>query len=171
MWPRQSHGHMKLFLYGKYAIFKVFSIFKNMFFRNLFLLKYLKTIPREPRCNSVSIRCINVWNWYEIVKVMINFVFMLILNIIIWYLNMISWYEIIMWYHNIISKYNIIFWYYDTYDIRRTDGRFFARSSLIALSRLENWRLNIIIFLAKKRETAIYIYIYYKYFIYIYIYT
>ena len=34
-------------------------------------------MPREPRKKTVSIRCIIVWNEYEIVEVMINFVFML----------------------------------------------------------------------------------------------
>ena len=49
MWPRQSRGHVKWFLYGKYTISKDFYISKMMLFRKICFIKIIYKPYHENR--------------------------------------------------------------------------------------------------------------------------
>ena len=50
MWPRQSRGHVKWFLYGKYTIFRDFYILKNdVFIKYFFFIKIIYKPYHENR--------------------------------------------------------------------------------------------------------------------------
>ena len=51
MWPRQSRGHVKWFLYGKYTIFRDFYILKNHVFfgKKICFIKIINKAYHENR--------------------------------------------------------------------------------------------------------------------------
>ena len=57
MWPRQSRGHIKWFLYGKYTIFKDFYIFKNDVFLEICFIKFIYKPYHENR-NKILYRSV-----------------------------------------------------------------------------------------------------------------
>ena len=57
MWPRQSRGHVKWFLYGKYTIFIDFYIFKNDVFLEICFIKSIYKPYHENR-NKILYRSV-----------------------------------------------------------------------------------------------------------------